>query len=57
MMRSRITRWALSPRTPQLVAHKLSELTVLAAAAGSLALVASGLPGHLLATVVVAVAA
>lgn len=56
-MRARLSRWALSPRTPALVAQRVAQLVVLALAAAVVALLASGLPSHVFAAAVVAVAA
>lgn len=48
-MRTRLTRWAMSPRTPQAIAHRLTEAAALLLTAAVVALLASGLPGHLFA--------
>lgn len=55
-MRARVTRLAMSPRTPQLVAQRIMEGGAVAIAAGTVALLASGVPSHLFAAAVVAVA-
>lgn len=55
-MRVRLTRWAYRPTAPADVAHGIMRLVVLALAAGVVALLASGVPSHMFAAAVVAVA-
>lgn len=49
-MKVRLTRWAMSPRTPQRLAHVAVELGLLLAAILGVVFVASGIPGHVMAS-------